>query len=132
MTQLALVHETINDALGAAISFLGGPKKVGAAMRPDQPLDHAAQWVRDCLNVTRREKFSPEQVIWLLREARAAGFHGAMAFIAAECGYADPQPLEPEDEKAELQRAFMEAVRQQSEIIRRLERLGISSVRSVA
>lgn len=42
------------------------------------------------------------------------------------------QPIEPEDEKAALQRMFNESVRQQGEILKRMERLAQPSMRSVA
>ena len=130
--QLELMHESFTDALGFIVQALGGPKKVGVAMRPDLPADHAATWVRDCLNAHRRERFTPDQVLWLLREARRAGVHAGMAFIARDCGYADPVPLEPEDERAQLQRDFAESVRLQAKLVERMERLGSASLRSVA
>jgi hypothetical protein len=55
-----------------------------------------------------------------------------MAFIARDCGYADPVPLEPEDERAQLQRDFAESVRLQAKLVERMERLGSASLRSVA
>ncbi len=111
--QLELVHETIEDALGFVIQALGGAKKVGAALRPEIPADHAAQWVRDCLNAGRRERFSPSHVMWLLRAARAAGVHSAMHFIAGEAG----------DEVARLQREYIDATKALVRMAERIERL---------
>lgn len=125
-----VVHDSIEDALRAAVAFMGGFKKVGALMRPDLPADRAANWLRDALSESRRVALLPHQVLWLLRAARQAGYHGAMAFIDAECGYAPPQPVEPEDERAQLQRAFAESVRLQAELVGRMERL--SSVMPLA
>lgn len=123
--QLALMHESLTDALRECVTALGGPKKVGAAMRPELPADQAGQWVRDRLNPDRRELFAPDQLVWLLREARAAGCHAGMNFIARECGYADPVPIEPEDERARVMREFIEAQRQMQQLASRMERAGL-------
>lgn len=123
MIQEPLFHESIEDALRAAVAAMGGYKKVGAAMRPELPADRAGNWLRDCLAEGRREVLDPAQLLWLLRAARQAGYHGAMAFLDAECGYAPPQPIEPEDERAQLQRAFAESVRVQAQLVERMERL---------
>ena len=79
--------ESVNDALRATVLALGGYKKVGAMLRPELPLAQAEAWVRHCLDGQRREKFSPEQVLLLLRRAREAGFLSAMDFVAADTGY---------------------------------------------
>lgn len=68
--QQVLFHESLNDALREVVQTLGGTKKVGVLMRPEKSADEAARWISDCLNPDRREKFDPEQVLWLLREGR--------------------------------------------------------------
>ena len=128
--QLELMHESIDDALGFLVQALGGSKKIGAAMRPELPVDQSAAWVRDCLNTTRRERFTPAQVMWLLRAGRNAGVHSAMSFLAAECGYTDPAPLDPEDEKAALQREFIAAEARLAKLVDHMTRKGL--LRSVA
>ena len=100
--QSDLFYETIEDALNALVVTLGGPKKVGSMMRPEKPADEAARWVRDCLNTDRREHFTPAQILWLLRQGRAAGFHGAMDFIAHESGYTPPLPRSAAEEEPEM------------------------------
>lgn len=123
MMQSALFHESITDALREVVQALGGAKKVGAAMRPEKTVDEAARWLADCLNSDRREKFCPEQVLWLLREGRKAGCHAAMNFLAMDSGYAAPTPVEPEDEMAKLQRQFIESTRSMAQMMARIERL---------
>lgn len=123
--QLELMHETIDDALGFLVQALGGAKKVGATMRPELSVEQSSQWIRDCLNASRRERFSPAQVVWLLRAGRNAGVHSAMTFIASECGYTDPAPLDPEDEKAALQREFIAAEQRLSKLAERMVRAGV-------
>lgn len=121
--QLELMHETLNDALIHVVTGLGGYKKVGVAMRPELSVEQGASWLRDCLNPARREHLAPDQVVLLLKLGRQAGIHAGMGFVAGECGYSVPTPVEPEDERAKLMRLFNESVRMQSQIAARMERL---------
>lgn len=123
MDQPALFHESITDALRDIVKHLGGVKKVGSEMRPDLTIDNAGRWLSDCLNDDRREKLSPDQVLYLLKRGREIGSHEAMAFIAQECGYAAPQPVEPEDERAALQRQYIEMGRAMLKAAERIEAL---------
>ena len=93
-TQPALFHESISDALRELVAALGGTKAVGARMRPELPADHAGRWLNDCLNDSRREHLTPEQLLWLLAEGRRTGLHSAMGWIASECGYTTPERIE--------------------------------------
>jgi hypothetical protein len=100
--------ENINDALQAIVKALGGYKRVGPMLRPE--LEEAAgNWLRDCLNPSRREKLSPEQVMLVLRKAREAGYHAGMSFIAFDVGY-KATPVDPQTQEAELQERFIAAV----------------------
>lgn len=120
--------ETFSEALIECVKALGGSKKVGAMMRRTRPIEESSRWVRDCLNADRRERFDPDEVIWLLREARKVGCHVAMHFLADETGYSHPSPVEPADESAELQRQFIESVRLQQALVERLEAMGAAPV----
>jgi hypothetical protein len=122
MNQPALFHESINDALRELVAALGGTKQVGARMRPELSADHAGRWLSDCMNADRREHLTPERVMWLLVEGRKAGIHAAMTYIATDCGYSAPQPVEPEDERAKLQRDYIEAARAMAHLAERIER----------
>lgn len=124
MNAPALFHESLNDALREVVQAFGGFKKVGAAMRPEKSAEEAGRWIADALNPDRREHFDPDQVLWLLREGRAAGIHSAANFLMRESGYADPTPIEPEDERARLQREFIAAAESVQIIADRLTRLG--------
>ena len=130
--QMQLIHETINDALREVIQAAGGYKKVGAMMFPDIPADHAAGKVRDCLNSERRERFTPEQVMMIARIGRQVGSHALMTYMARESGYADPAPVEPEDEVARLQREFVEATKSLAGLASRIEHINSNSLRRVA
>ena len=107
--QMSLHHESMADALREVIQAAGGPKAVGELMFPDMPADHAAGRIRDCLNSDRRDRFTPDQVLMILRIGHRVGCHAGMVFMSRELGYADPVPVEPEDEVARLQREFVEA-----------------------
>ena len=123
--QIPLFHEDVNDALRSCIRALGGFKKVAHALRPDKAIDVAARWLQDCLNPSEREKLDLDQVLWILCEARKIGCHAAMNYIARHSGYGDPQPIEPEDERALLQREFITAMRSFHALANRMERAGL-------
>ncbi len=121
--QLGLMHETITEALQEVVKACGGVKKIGAMMWPELPIEQAGNKLRDCLNPDRREKLSPEQVVFLLRIGRESGTHAAMNFLARDAGYSDPMPIEPENEVARMQREFVEATRHLSKLAGRIEQL---------
>lgn len=131
-TQPALFHESISDALRELVASLGGTKAVGARMRPELPADHAGRWLNDCLNDSRREHMTPEQLMWLLTEGRRTGIHGAITWIATECGYSAPQPVEPEDERAQLQREYIEAAKSMARLAAKIERTSTPGPRIAA
>jgi hypothetical protein len=64
----------------------------------------------DCLNENREARLNPEQLILLMRLGRDKGCHAAIDYICAAAGYSKPVPIEPDDEKAALQRQFIKAV----------------------
>jgi hypothetical protein len=114
-------HESINDALVSAVTALGGFKKVGPMLRPELPIDQAAGWLRDCLNPGRREKLSPEQFLLVLREARKAGCHALMNFLAFDTGY-KASPVDPQTQEDELKERFCHAVEELTAMGAKLER----------
>ena len=121
--QMSLHHESIADALREVIQAAGGAKAVGERMFPDMPIDHAASRIRDCLNHDRRDRFTPDQVMMILRMGHQAGCHAGMIFIARELGYSEPVPVEPEDEVARLQREFVEASKSLMTMANKIERM---------
>lgn len=125
MVPQALFYETFPEALKAVVQALGGAKPVGSKLWPEKTPDAAARQLNDCLNEGRPEKLSPEQVLWLLAAGRQAGCHAAMHYLAHEAGYSDPQPVEPEDERAQLQRDYIEAAKLMQSIAGRMERAGM-------
>lgn len=125
--------ESLNDALIACITAAGGSKQVGPLLWPEKAPDSAQRMLLDCMNEDRPAKLSPEQVLLVLRLARAKGYHDGMNFIAAELGYGTPVPVEPRDEVADLMRAFNDSVAQQALLAARIEKAaGRLNMRAVA
>lgn len=129
---LALYEDAL-DMLADLVRQLGGPKKVGPALRgASVPVDAAAQWLRDCLNRDRRERFDPEQFLLLMRLARDQGIHSGKFWLDSELGYEQGRPVNPADELATLQRNFIESVHLQQDLVDRIERLARSPLKAVA
>lgn len=124
MSDLAMFSDW-NEALSAVVTHLGGSKKVGTMLRPewkDRP-EAASQWLRDCLNPAKAERFNPEQVFLLLKLARESNYHAAKHWFDAELGYEQGKPLDAQNEAAKLQRQVVEASRILKDSLDRLERL---------
>ena len=118
-----LFHESLSDAIKDCITACGGPKVVGAKLWPEKSPDAAHRLLLSCLNDDRPERLSPDQLVFVLRLARERGCHIGATYLMRELGYADPVPVEPRDEMAELQRNFMAAVDMQRQILERMEHL---------
>jgi hypothetical protein len=121
--QIPMFVDDLNEAIRAAINELGGFKTVGAKLKPEKSPVDAGKWLADCLNPAKRERLDPDQLALIRRDARVAGCHVLASFEMREAGYSRPTPVAPADEAAELRRAFLEGVRVQQELVRRLERL---------
>lgn len=119
--QQALFHEDINSALQGLVAALGGAKAVGSRLFPDLPIDGAARRLLDAVNPDRAQQLSQTQFVTLLRWGREAGYHGVMEYVADEAGYTKPAPRSPEDERADLQRQYIDAVRMIQQLGKRLE-----------
>lgn len=133
--QATLFQESLNRALEVAVTALGGAKAVGHKLRPEMLADAAGKWLCNCLNDNPdvRMKLEGEQIMWILREARKVGCHAAINYICGDTGYANPPPIEPEDEKAQLMREYIEAQKQAKLTADRMERLmGGNTIRAVA
>jgi hypothetical protein len=124
VNQNPLFIEDINDALRALVQGLGGPKAVGPMLFPDLGVEQAANRMRDCYNPERRERLSPEQLLFVLRKGREAGCHVLAHYLLGEAGYQDPVPLEPADEAAQLMRDFIETGKRMEALAARLDRTG--------
>lgn len=129
MQQEALFIEDINEAIRTTVQALGGAKKVGADLWPTLSVDAAGNRLRDAMNPGRREHLSPEEIIAIAKMGRASGCHALTFFFCREAGYADPQPVDPEDQRAELQREFVDGVRRLEQIAKQIQ--AVPAVRGV-
>jgi hypothetical protein len=126
--------DRINEALKTCVEALGGAKQVGPRLWPDKTLKSAQTLLLNALNENRPERLAPEQLLQIFRWARDAGCHAGMECMAQELGYAEPVPIDPVDQVADLQRRFISQVDQLAEIMAQINRLqpGAKGLRSVA
>lgn len=122
MNQQPLFCDDFFEALKTIGQAFGGSKKMGAFLWPDKPIDKASELWANCLNRARPEKLDPEQVLLVLKIGRQIGCHAGIQFISEHCGY-KYEPVEPEDEKAKLQRLYIQSVEAQKDLVRRMEAL---------
>lgn len=130
----AVVFESFQDSLRAIIQAAGGSSVVGPMIWTTIPTDQAGRRLCDCLNTDRRQHLDENETLFLLRLGQRVGCHAGMEHVSTHCGYAEPQPVYPKDERAlqkEFRLAAAEAVQQ---VAKRLADLGIetpSSLRAV-
>jgi hypothetical protein len=122
--QLPLFYETYEDAIRDCVTALGGNKVVGSTLWPAMPADEAGRKLAHCLNPDKREKLDLGELRLIRRAARKAGVHILAHYEARDAGYTEPQPLNPEDEAAQLQREFIAAVKGLEALQGRMARLG--------
>lgn len=122
MNQQPLWHEYPEDALRAVIDALGGPKKVGGALMPDKPVDDARREVDGWCDRHRKEKPTLSQLCWLIEEGRKTGCHVLIQYFGSSYRV---EAIEPRDELAELQRAFIQSVEQQKALLERISRVQV-------
>jgi hypothetical protein len=122
MDQPSLFVDTLNDAVRDTCRMIG-IKEIAKALWPKKSIEEASRYLNDCLNPDRPHKLDGEEILFIARRGRELGCHLITGFICMDTGYAPPTPVDPEDTKAELQRAYIESVRTQKSIADRLERL---------
>ena len=124
------MNESLNDALIECVKACGGSKVVGLALWPAKGVEAAQRSLLACLNPDRQEKLGPDEVMHILRLARERGCHVGMQYVTAALGYAEPVPVDPKDELAELLRQAIEANRETQRRQERIERLLQPSLRA--
>jgi hypothetical protein len=123
MTQEPLFFEDIYEAIRTDVMAMGGFKRVGAMLWPEKMADKAGEHLNNCLNRTRQEKLDPEQVLFIKREAKKRGSYATLFYEADDVGMTRGQPIEPEDERAKLQRQFIESTRLLEQMVGRMQSL---------
>lgn len=109
--QIPLFYDTYEDAIRDCVTALGGNKKVGSLLWPALPADEAGRKLAHCLNPEKREKLDLGELRLIRRAARQAGVHILAHYEARDAGYTEPQPINPEDEAAQLRREFIASVK---------------------
>lgn len=120
-----MIYDTYEDAIRDTVMSLGGFKKVGSMLWPAMPADDAGRKLSACLNTEKREKLDLGELRLIRHTARELGVHTLMSYEARDAGYAEPVPVTPEDEAAQLKREYIAAVKAMSTIQARLERLSV-------
>lgn len=121
--QEQLFHETWEEVLNDLILALGGHKRVAGELWPSLAQPTAYARIKACLSPDKPEKFSPGEVIWLLRRARAKGLHLGMHWLCDELGYSRPAPIEPKDQEAEIARHLDTSIENLEGLLARVERI---------
>ena len=122
MTQSQMFIDSLADAIQEAVQQLGGAKKVGSELWPEKSIRDANNQLLNCLNPDHAQKLSLEQVDFIFGLARKEGAHVIPQYIAQKYGY-QITPIEPEDERAQLQREYIQAVEALQSITNRLDRV---------
>jgi hypothetical protein len=120
MEQQPLFFEDFYDALRFLVQAGGGAKRIGATLYPEKTPEAAGRCLMDCLNPGRHEKLDPEQLMVLLRLGHEAGCHVGVNYLCGHTGYSQPSPLDPQDEKAELQKRFIASVTELRQLASRI------------
>ena len=95
---------SVYDSIKAAVTALGGYKKVGYLLWPDKTMRVAGQRLSDCLNEEKADKLSLEEIEFIAEEAARVGcFTIASRFAAISGGaYIEPNTSEEARLQAEL------------------------------
>lgn len=101
--QQELWHDTIFDALGAAVQAAGGAKKVAGKLWPALDSTSATARLRGCLNPEHAQKLCPEEFVMLVKLAKDSGDNSVMEYLACELGY-ELKPLSPVEAKKRAKR----------------------------
>ena len=120
-SQQELFQEDLYDAFRHAVKALGGAKRVASRLWPDKPTDTARILLLHCLDMERPEKLDLYQIAWILREANKRDCNIAMEKLAADCSY-EARPINPELERDELRRNYIEAVERLDQIAQRMKK----------
>ncbi len=118
-----MLPESLNDALIEAVKACGGSKAVGASLWPAKGVEAAQRSLLACLNPDRNEKLSPDEVLHIERMAREKGCHVIAQYRNATLGYAEPVPVDPQDELADLMRQYLARKEAEASKDERIERL---------
>jgi len=115
--------DSLNEALVECVKACGGSKQVAGSLWPEKSPEAAQRMLLDCLNDDRAAHLSPDHVVMVLQMARNKGCHVGINYLAERLGYSQPNPIEPSDEAADLQRKFIAATAGMAAMLARMEKL---------
>lgn len=121
MQQEPLWHDSFESALWSTAEAIG-PKDIGSQLWPEKSPEDAAKLLARCCDEERAEKLSPSQIELIIRRGREHDCHIPIHYLCQRGGYTEPHPVEPEDERAKLQREFIEAQKQMQALAKRMEK----------
>ena len=120
--QTPLFYESIHDAVREVVRVLGGAKAVGHMLWPGKSMQDAQTRLLNCLDHNRPDKLGPEELMVLLRKGREAECHVLMRYLNQECGYDEPRPLDPKEERDKAVEAVQSATEALTRALALLER----------
>lgn len=126
MKQVPLFFSSANDALTYTVQACGGWKAAGHRLRGDKSPDAAGEWLRACLNESRAERLSPEQVEALARIGRENDCHAYMSYMASTLGYEAPIAKTPEAIQHATLIEGVKAMTQVHALVESLQKQGLS------
>lgn len=123
MDSLPLWNDTLESALTDVLRGIygrGWQKKAAAEMFPTEDPIAKGDWLDKALDPQRPEKLALCDLIWILKRGREYGLHAAMFFLADECDYTRPTPIDPADKRAEQEREFNQSVTKLLQLAQRM------------
>ena len=101
-------------------------KECASFLRPDLKPESAYAWLKACVNPSGDQSLKFGQVISLARFCKR---YDMLFFMADELHHARPEVLDPEDERARIQREFAEAVAKVKDLADQATAAGIFPMR---
>ena len=120
--QSALFHERFEDALDEVIRVCGGRKRFACEMWPEKPARDAHNLLDACLNPERRERFSPDHVLYIARRGAESGCHAVMTYLGRELGY-EVKPVTKAEEVDRLTTVVEQSTKTLASALAALERI---------
>lgn len=102
--QQQLWHDTIFDALGAAVQAAGGVKRVAHKLWPALDVESAAARLRGGLNRGHAQKLGLDEFIMIGQLAREAGDNSIMILLGRVLA-CEIKPISPKQAKKKAKRA---------------------------
>lgn len=111
MTQHALFHDTIFDAIGADIAAIGGFKVAAGKLWPSESPTTAAAKLRNAVNPEQPHKLCPDEVLRIKRLAKDSGSFATINYESRELGF-EPTWKTPAEQLSERLRKHNELSQQ--------------------